>query len=529
MPDGLLELMRVPGLSAEKIHRLHAELGVSSLADLERAAQDGSRTSSKAWARRRRPSSSGGIAFARDAGRSGAVSPRAHRGQRVARVRPLAPGCRDCAEIAGSLRRQREVVADVDIVAACARAPAEVAQSFARADRSAERRRGRRPALRFDSRTARSSICTACAPDAFAVALWRATGSNTHLDAVERPLAAHGIRVVDDTLVDSSGRPCLVPGRGRAVCRRRPRVRAAGAARRHGRGGRGRLRRAAAARRARRLRGVLHCHTHYSDGKATIAEMAAAARARGGATSASRTTRRPRSTRRACRASGCSSSTTRSTRSTRRHGGFRVLKGVEADILADGRLDYDAELLDRFDYVIASIHSRFKMDGAGNDRARAARDGRPAHDDPRAPDGQTAARARALRARPRGGAAESAAIAASRSSSTQIRTGWTSTGGSLRRATELGVTVEIGPDAHSPAALEWTDLGVAMARKAWLKDGDVLNARGAEDVIAFAKRRPLEGGERSSLVKSKTQQLYHRGHRGLPMVCFLCVPLRPLW
>src|SRR6185436_1451629 len=44
--------------------------------------------------------------------------------------------------------------------------------------------------------------------------------------------------------------------------------------------------------------------------------------------------------------------------------GFRVLKGVEADILADGRLDYDEKLLDRFDYVIASIHSRFKMDGA---------------------------------------------------------------------------------------------------------------------------------------------------------------------
>jgi DNA polymerase (family 10) len=42
--------------------------------------------------------------------------------------------------------------------------------------------------------------------------------------------------------------------------------------------------------------------------------------------------------------------------------GFRVLKGVEADILADGRLDYDEQLLARFDFVIGSIHSRFKMD-----------------------------------------------------------------------------------------------------------------------------------------------------------------------
>src|SRR5204863_7182004 len=43
--------------------------------------------------------------------------------------------------------------------------------------------------------------------------------------------------------------------------------------------------------------------------------------------------------------------------------GFRVLKGIEADILADGRVDYDAQILERFDYVIGSIHSRFSMDG----------------------------------------------------------------------------------------------------------------------------------------------------------------------
>ena len=42
---------------------------------------------------------------------------------------------------------------------------------------------------------------------------------------------------------------------------------------------------------------------------------------------------------------------------------FRILKGIEADILADGRLDYDPTILDSFDYVVGSIHSRFSMDG----------------------------------------------------------------------------------------------------------------------------------------------------------------------
>jgi DNA polymerase (family 10) len=59
----------------------------------------------------------------------------------------------------------------------------------------------------------------------------------------------------------------------------------------------------------------------------------------------------------------------------------------------------------------------------------------------------------------------------------------------VQRAREVGATVEIGPDAHSPGGLEWTELGVAMARKGWLEAGDVLNTRPAEAVVEFARRR----------------------------------------
>jgi len=51
------------------------------------------------------------------------------------------------------------------------------------------------------------------------------------------------------------------------------------------------------------------------------------------------------------------------------------------------------------------------------------------------------------------------------------------------------VTIEIGPDAHSRGGLEWTELGVAMARKGWIEAGDVLNARDADGVTDFAGRR----------------------------------------
>jgi hypothetical protein len=116
------------------------------------------------------------------------------------------------------------------------------------------------------------------------------------------------------------------------------------------------------------VRGVLHCHSDYSDGTTSIAEMAAAARARGwsylGITDHSQS---------AFYAGGLTRESV-----LRQHdeidalnerldaegAAFRVLKGIEADILEDGRVDYGDDLLDRFDYVIGSVHSRFGMSDA---------------------------------------------------------------------------------------------------------------------------------------------------------------------
>jgi len=51
------------------------------------------------------------------------------------------------------------------------------------------------------------------------------------------------------------------------------------------------------------------------------------------------------------------------------------------------------------------------------------------------------------------------------------------------------VTIEIGPDAHSPAALDNVHFGIGSARKAWLEAGEILNTRSAAEVIAFARNR----------------------------------------
>ena len=59
----------------------------------------------------------------------------------------------------------------------------------------------------------------------------------------------------------------------------------------------------------------------------------------------------------------------------------------------------------------------------------------------------------------------------------------------LAQAKDLGVTIEIGPDAHSTGSLDNVHFGIGMARKGWLTTGDILNARSAEEVLEFARAR----------------------------------------
>ncbi len=110
------------------------------------------------------------------------------------------------------------------------------------------------------------------------------------------------------------------------------------------------------------LRGILHCHTTASDGAETLETMAEATRERGfeyfGVADHSQS---------AHYAGGLSLEEIteqhhEAHRLNKRYGkSFRVLKGIEADILADGSLDYPSRILDSFDFVVASVHSRFKM------------------------------------------------------------------------------------------------------------------------------------------------------------------------
>ena len=491
-PEGLLDMLDVPGMSPARIHQVHDVLGIESVEELEAAARSGRLATLPKLGLKTADKILKGIATARERG-----SLRLYH-HVAAEAVPLLAYVREHpdvehAEIAGALRRCVEVVGIIDIVAACRRDPIEVARSFTRTAGVKQVDETGRPGSVTIQYVDGAQLRLHCVlADEFPVALWRATGNAGHVDQVSHALAARAIVVDGNRLRGRHGTVAAMNSErdiyaGAGLQFVEPELRESmgevDAAGRHA------LPRLVV---PADFRGVLHCHTRYSDGKASIAEMARAARDRGwsyiGITDHSEAAYYARGlTRERVRAQHDEIDELNAT-----NDGVRVLKGIEADILADGRLDYDDELLESFDFVVGSIHSRFSMDGVAMTE-RVLR----ALDDPRLtilghPTGRLLlvrepyaldADAVLEKARDVGAAVELNA------DPHRLDLDWRH----VRRAKELGVPVAIGPDAHSTASLDNMRFGINMARKGWLEAGDVLNTRDADAVLAFARARRARG------------------------------------
>ena len=488
IPEGLLELLRVPGLNAAKVQVIHDALGVQTLEDLERVAQNGQLAELPRFGQKTAERILRGIEVLRRNAhlkRFPAAAVEAHLMLANVVKHPDVTH----AEVAGSIRRHMEVVADIDIVAECSADPAKVAASFARSPGVSQSKTLEDPGsvhIRFVDGTHLDMHCVSKAD--YPVALWRATGRAAHVEEMGVLAQTRGFEIKGNSLIKKDGKRVKLENEDafftaldlEAIP---PELRE----------GLGEIE--AAARHALPnlvtfddLRGVLHCHSEYSDGTSTIEAMATAAKERGwdyiGISDHSESAfyagglKRDKLLRQLEEIDELNV----------RMNGFRILKGIEADILADGRLDYDTGILDGFDYVIGSIHSRFSMDADAMTKRVLT-----ALDDPHL----------TILAHPTGRlllSREPYAIDVEAVLEKAVETGvavelnadphrldldWRY----CRQAKELGVTIEIGPDAHSPASLDNVHFGIGMARKAWLEAGEILNARSADEVVAFARKR----------------------------------------
>ncbi len=235
------------------------------------------------------------------------------------------------------------------------------------------------------------------------------------------------------------------------------------------------------------IRGVIHSHTTYSDGIATLRDMAETARALGydyiGITDHSKS---------AFYANGLQPDRVLAQMEeidalNRELAPFRIFKGIESDILNDGSLDYDPEILGRFDFIIASVHSNLRMD-----EEKATRRILTAVENPYTsilghPTG------RLLLSRQGYPLDHKKIIDACAANGVSIELNanpyrldldWTW----IPYALEKGVLISINPDAHSKEGIRDIHFGVRSARKGGLTAAACLNARSADGFLAAVRK-----------------------------------------
>jgi DNA polymerase (family 10) len=494
IPAGVVDLMRVPGIGPRTARLLHDRLKVTSLARLEALARAGKLRGLPGIQAKAEANILAGLELVRK-GQARMVLGRALPLARelVATLERLPAVDRVVA--AGSLRRMKETVGDLDLLVTSTR-PAEVMRAFLGLPQVAEvLERGptkasvrHREGLQVDLRVIE--------PSAFGAALVYFTGSKTHNIriremAVKRGLkiseygvfrAATGRRVAGATEEDvyaAIGLPWIPPelredtGEVEAAARGvLPVLVEPGD-----------------------IRGDLHCHTDATDGHHSIDALVEAAARRGYAYVA--VTDHSRSAR---QAGGLSVDELRAhVRKIRaaaaRHPHITVLAGTECDVLPDGALDYPDEALAGLDLVVAAVHSAFKQT-----RAQMTRRLCRVLEHPRVhilahPTGRLLGeRAPAdidldqvLRtARARGKAVEINAYR-DRLDLNDVH---------ARRAGELGALVAIGTDAHVLDHLDAMAIGVATARRAWLTRAQVVNTRSARALRAWLRSPSPSAGTR---------------------------------
>ena len=492
VPAGLVEMRQLQGLGAKKVKALHDALGIDTVEKLKAACESGAVGKLKGFGAKTQANILESIRFREQAGQRVRIDLATGLAEALlARVRELPGVIR--AEACGSVRRRRETSGDIDLLASAADAkPAidafvafpEVVRVLGQGPTKASvlattRVDGDKVTLQADLRVVTDAL--------FPFGLHYFTGSKAHnihmrqkaidrgwllseygLGSEDAPIAckteadifaAFGMEYVPPELREDTGEVEA------AEQKTLPRL-----------------------VEYTDIRGVFHNHTTYSDGGASLEEMALAAKALGweyfgvGDHSQSLAVAR-----------GMPPSVVRKQwdeidRVNATLSGVQILKGIESDILEDGSLDYDDELLAGFDYVVGSVHTHFGLSEA-DQTARVCR----ALANPRLTMlGHSTGRLILKREGYKIDLEEVLKTAARFGKMVEINASpyrldldWTH----ARRAKALGGMVVINPDAHSPGELAQTRFGVDVARRGWLGAKDVFNTRGLADVRAELARR----------------------------------------
>lgn len=237
------------------------------------------------------------------------------------------------------------------------------------------------------------------------------------------------------------------------------------------------------------LKGILHAHSTWSDGHNSIREMAEACLKRGftylGITDHSKA---------AAYAGGLNEEALKrqweeiDQLNEEFQGRMRILKGTECDILKDGSLDFPDRVLARLDFVVASIHSQFNLSSAEQTQRMLRAIANPYVDIIGHPTGRLLLNREGYSLDQEAmieAAAEHGVCIEINAHPSRLDLDWRY----LHRARDKGIKIPINPDAHAIDGLDVIRYGVGIARKGWLRASDVLNTQSAEEVLLFFHNR----------------------------------------
>lgn len=483
LPPAVTELLQIPGLGPKRVKALYHDLEVQTVEQLERAARDGRIRALHGFGERTERNILEAVQAHLGRGRRVKLAVAAPYAEALTALLGAVPGVEQVT-VAGSFRRMRETVGDLDVLVTAA-ADSPVMQRFTGYDEvgnvlSAGSTRASvvlRSGLQVDLRVV--------APADYGAALVYFTGSKAHNIAIRRIAQKLGLKINEYGVFRGSER---VAGGDEASVYRSlglpwipPELRED-----HGEIDAARAGRLPKLVELADLRGDLHVHTRASDGRGSLRDMAIAAKAMGLEYLAI-----TEHSRRLAMAHGLDAAR------LARQGdeidalnaeldGITLLKGIEADILEDGSLDLPDDVLGRLDLVVGAIHAQFHLS-----RARQTERILRAMDHPHFtllahPTGRLIDRRepydvdmqRIIRhARERGCFLE---LNAHPDRLDLLDT-------HCRMARDAGVLISIDSDAHAAVELANLHYGVGQARRGWLEKGDVLNAR------PLAALRPLLG------------------------------------
>ena len=487
IPSGLVEITRIPGLGPKRARLLHQRLGIESLDDLRRAAGDGSLRTVPGFGAKAEEN----VLAALAAGEDGRPRSRTLLSHALGVGLDIVEGLRehDAAlrvELAGSARRWEETCKDLDIVAA-ASDPRALVEAFRRQPAIDEVTSSGEAGAKAVTHQGLPVDLRIVPQESFGNLLQHFTGSGRHNEALRTDAVRRGLHVSEYGIADDS------TGRTHACATEEEVYGLLGMAYvpPELREDRGELE---AARRGELpqlvsvadIRGDLHCHTTASDGRNSIIQMAEAARERGyeylaitdhSASHGFGNHVSPDELRRQIE---------RVAEADEAIDGLRVLAGSEVNVLTDGSLDYEDDLLRELDWVVASVHTSFGMSEREMTARMTTAMEHPLVDAIGHPTGRLIGRRegyaldldRVIEAAARTGTFLEINANPNRRDLPDVY---------ARAAAEAGVTIVVDSDAHGVETLANIRYGVATARRAWLTAANVANTRGWEALEGLRK------------------------------------------